>query len=99
MTRVNAEFPKTFDATGEFDAAPCMNCGTCTALCPMELTSLPRELFRYAQLGMADKIGQHAETVFSCLLCRMCEVNCPSQVKIAGNVRALRAYLNRKEGV
>jgi heterodisulfide reductase subunit C2 len=99
MTRVNAEFLKTFDDTGEFDASPCMNCGACTALCPMELTNLPREMFRYAQLGLEAKLDQHAETVFSCLLCRMCEVNCPSQVKIAGNMRALRVYFNRKDGL
>ena len=95
MPRVKPEFIRTLDPEGDSNAIACMHCGTCTALCPMGLTSLPREVMRDAVLGLEDKLQAHASTIFSCLLCRMCEENCPSKVKIAEKVRALRVYLHR----
>jgi heterodisulfide reductase subunit C len=78
-----------------FNASACMNCGVCTAICPMGLDHLPRETFRYVLLGMKDDVLAHQETVFSCLLCKLCEVNCPAGVHITENVRALRHYFDR----
>ena len=78
-----------------FNASACMNCGVCTAICPMGLDHLPREIFRYVLLGMKDEVLGHQETVFSCLLCKLCEVNCPAGVHITENVRALRHYFDR----
>ena len=78
-----------------FNASACMNCGVCTAICPMSLDHLPREIFRYVLLGMKDEVLAHQETVFSCLLCKLCEVNCPAGVHITENVRALRHYFDR----
>ena len=56
---------------GPFDAEACMNCGVCTAVCPMEIDLLPRRLFRYIELGLEDRVHEHTEAVFSCLLCRV----------------------------
>ena len=78
-----------------FNASACMNCGVCTAICPMGLDHLPREIFRYVLLGMKDEVLAHQETVFSCLLCKLCEVSCPAGVHITENVRALRHYFDR----
>jgi heterodisulfide reductase subunit C len=78
-----------------FNASACMNCGVCTAICPMGLDHLPREVFRYVLLGMRREVLSHQETVFSCLLCKLCEVNCPAGVHITENVRALRHYFDR----
>ena len=78
-----------------FNASACMNCGVCTAICPMGLDHLPREIFRYVLLGMKDEVLGHQETVFSCLLCKLCEVNCPAGGHITENVRALRHYFDR----
>jgi heterodisulfide reductase subunit C len=77
---------------GELNADACMNCGVCSAVCPMGLELLPRKLFRYVLLGMEDRLLAETETVFSCLLCKLCEVNCPADVHVAENVRALRHY-------
>ena len=94
--KVDPEFLARVHLSGEFDARLCMNCGTCTALCPVGLELLPRHLFRYALLGSREKVLGSAETIFSCLLCRMCEANCPAGVHIAENVRALRTVVNRE---
>lgn len=80
----------------DFNASACMNCGVCTAVCPMGINILPRRLFRYVMLGMEEQVLQETETVYSCLLCKQCEVNCPAGVHIAENVRAVRHHINRK---
>jgi heterodisulfide reductase subunit C len=80
----------------EFDADACMNCGVCSAVCPMGIELLPRTLFRHVLLGMEDRVLEEAEPVFSCLLCRMCEGGCPAGVHITENVRSLRHYLNQR---
>lgn len=97
MARVNPALVHEIAGNGEFDARPCVNCGTCTATCPMGLEPLPRKLFRYVLLGLEEEVKANAETIFSCLLCRMCEVNCPAEVPIAENVRTLRRHLNTKQ--
>ena len=78
---------------GSYDAEACMNCGVCTAVCPLEIDLLPRRLFRYVELGLADRVREESETVFSCLLCRACEESCPADVHITENVRVLRHWL------
>lgn len=96
MSKVNPAFIKEFKDAKSFNAVACMNCGTCTGLCPIGLNNLPREIFRYVLLGLEDKIEENMETIFTCLLCGKCEENCPADVKITENVRAIRAYLARK---
>ena len=80
----------------DFNAQACMNCGICTAVCPMGIEVLPRRLFRYVLLGMEEQVLAETESIYSCLLCKMCEVNCPAGVHIAENVRSLRHHINRK---
>lgn len=82
---------------GSYDAEACMNCGVCTAVCPLEIDLLPRRLFRYVELGLADRVREESETVWSCLLCRACEESCPADVHITENVRVLRHWLLEEE--
>ena len=83
---------------GSFEASACMNCGVCTAGCPLGLDVLPRQLFRHVLLGLEEKLLAEAETVYSCLLCGLCEANCccATETHITENVRTLRSYLNQK---
>ena len=96
MTRVDSRFIDEIKAAETFNATACMNCGVCTAVCPMGLELLPRQLFRYVVIGVEDKVLINQEVIFSCLMCKMCEQNCPAGVKIAENIRTLRGYINRK---
>ncbi|HZY92261.1 MAG TPA: 4Fe-4S dicluster domain-containing protein [Thermoplasmata archaeon] len=93
--KVDTEFLDQLQVEKGFDAQLCMNCGTCTALCPLGVELMPRRLFRYALLGNREAVLGNTEAIFSCLLCRLCEANCPAGVHIAENVRALRTVLNR----
>ena len=94
-TLVNPALATELARSDEFNADACMNCGVCSAICPMGVEVQPRKLFRYVLLGMGDHVHAATEPVFSCLLCKMCEENCPSGVHIAENVRTLRRHLNR----
>lgn len=96
MARVNSDFIDAVSQAAEFKASACMNCGVCSAVCPMGIEILPRKLFRYVLLGLEAKVIQNTEAIYSCLLCKMCEVNCPAGVQIAENVRLLRTYINKK---
>ena len=97
MIRVSSELAARMKKAEEFNAGACFHCGTCTALCPLGYEMLPRKLFREVMLGLEDKVRDSIPQIFSCLLCRMCEENCPSQVHIAENIRALRGLINRQE--
>ena len=92
---VNPGLADQLARSDEFNADACMNCGVCSAICPMGVDVEVRKLFRYVLLGMEDHVLSETEPVFSCLLCKMCEENCPAGVRIAENVRTLRHHLNR----
>jgi heterodisulfide reductase subunit C len=106
VSRVNPGFRREIAAIsvkhpdspeGEFNAEACFNCGTCTALCPLGYQIVPRKLFQDVRLGLEDKVRASIPQIFSCLLCRMCEVNCPQGVHITENMRTLRHLINRNE--
>jgi heterodisulfide reductase subunit C len=96
MAKVNPAFTAQLRASNEFNATACMNCGVCSATCPMEIELLPRKLFRYTLLGLEEKVLEHTQAIYQCLLCKMCEANCTADVHIADNVRVLRGYINQK---
>jgi heterodisulfide reductase subunit C len=96
MAKVNPAFIETVTTSDEFNATECLNCGVCTAVCPMEIELLPRKLFRYALLGLEDKVLEQTQVIYQCLLCKMCEANCTADVHIAENVRFLRGYIIRE---
>ena len=96
MTEVSTPLLGRIGKADQFDASACMNCGVCTAICPIGINILPRMLFRYALLGMEDAVFAEQETIFSCLLCRMCESTCPGDVKISENIRMMRYYINKR---
>lgn len=94
--KVDGDFLSRLHLGPEFDAQLCMNCGTCTALCPLGVEIMPRRLFRSALLGDREGVLGQSEAIFSCLLCRLCEANCPAGIHIAENVRSLRTHINRE---
>lgn len=96
MAKVNPAFIEKVKTSEEFDATACMNCGVCSAVCPVEIELLPRKLFRYTLLGLEDKVLEHTQAIYQCLLCKMCEANCMADVHIADNVKFLRAYISKE---
>lgn len=94
MAKVSPELAAKMKESGEFNAEACYHCGTCTALCPLGYKIIPRKLFHEVMLGLEDRVKENIPAIYSCLLCRMCEEYCPSEVHIAENIRYLRKYIN-----
>lgn len=94
MAQINKQMLEKLSEFGKFEARACMNCGSCTAICPMGIELMPRRLFRYVMFGLEDEVRNNTDAIFSCLLCKMCEAKCPSQVQVTENMRLLRSYIN-----
>jgi len=71
-------------------AAPCFQCGVCTAVCPLSLvrdeTVSIRKIIRQAQLGLHG----WSEELWLCTTCQWCESRCPREVDITKVILGLR---------
>jgi Fe-S oxidoreductase len=80
-------------------AAPCYQCGVCTAICPWGLVKKEpvsvRKFIREAQLGTPG----WDEAIWLCTTCKLCEDRCPRGVPIGEVILALRnlAWKDRRE--
>jgi Fe-S oxidoreductase len=80
-------------------AAPCYQCGVCTAICPWGLVKKEpvsvRKFIREAQLGTPG----WDEAIWLCTTCKLCEDRCPRGVPIGEVILALRnlAWKERRE--
>lgn len=57
---------------------PCIRCGQCAEVCPMEL--LPQQLFWYSKAGEFEK-AEHLN-LFDCIECGACSYVCPSSIPL-----------------
>ena len=93
---VSLEMRDYIVSAGAESLSTCMQCGLCTNLCPWRLVHGEvsesfniRKMQRPAHLGL-DGFDEE-EVLFACVTCGMCQVNCPREVKIIDNVRAMRS--------
>jgi len=71
----------------------CIQCGTCTGLCPWNLVRefSPRGMIRLAQFGLE---GFESEALWNCVTCNSCVQKCPRGVEIIDVIRSMRALMN-----
>lgn len=76
----------------------CMQCATCTGMCPMaqEMDYSPREVMHMAQFGFESKLAD-INTYWKCASCYACSVKCPRGIDIAKVMEALRQQTLRKD--
>lgn len=69
----------------------CMQCATCTGMCPMaaEMDFTPRKVMHLAQFGLRDKLAD-INSYWKCASCHACTVKCPRGIDIAKVMEALR---------
>lgn len=80
-------------------AAACLECGKCTAVCPLaryDGNFSPRRLVEEMVLGRPAE-AFHSPDLWSCLTCRACQERCPQGVEYCTLIRGARA-LARREG-
>lgn len=69
----------------------CMQCGTCTSVCPWNLVSpfSPRLILRQISLGLEGS----EEAVWSCVTCNTCVTRCPRGLDLIDVLRSVRALM------
>ncbi len=90
--------PPDFSAlVAETGVLNCLECGKCTASCPVarrDETFSPRRTIEKALEDLAEDI-ETDRLLWSCLTCRTCEQRCPSGVSYSEFVRGARAEAKR----
>lgn len=69
----------------------CMQCGTCTASCPMneQIDASPRAIMALIQFGQAEALDL-LNTPWVCASCHMCVVRCTRGIDLPRVMEALR---------
>ncbi len=82
---------------GGTDLLRCMQCGTCTGVCPWAPLRRysPRHVLRLASLGLE---GYEAEDIWTCVTCGHCVARCPREIDIIEVLRSVRAVLQESGG-
>jgi heterodisulfide reductase subunit C len=75
----------------------CMQCGTCSGLCPMSdrMTITPRRFVLYSKWGLQDQV-LGGNTVWLCASCHSCLVRCPRGLDLPKVMEAIRQITLRK---
>jgi ferredoxin len=92
--RVRPELRHKVAEFGGGDIDACMNCGNCTAECPLSRdgTVFPRRIIRYLQLGLEDRLRESPEP-WLCYYCGECSETCPREANPGETMMAARRWL------
>ena len=93
MVKVNPNFAKDLIGYGSPNVSICFNCGNCTAVCPLsdERDPFPRNLIRYATVGLKKKI-LGSNQMWLCSYCNDCSDTCPRDAEPGEFVMATRRW-------
>ncbi|XOF34766.1 MAG: heterodisulfide reductase-related iron-sulfur binding cluster [Candidatus Electrothrix sp. YB6] len=91
---IDQELHKELEELGARDMELCMQCGICTASCPLSegTNSFPRKIYRYIQLGLKDKLLTSPEP-WLCYYCGECNLQCPRGAEPAETMMAARRWM------
>jgi quinone-modifying oxidoreductase subunit QmoC len=97
MSKVNPKFAAELSKYGSNDFLACFNCGNCTATCSLSTkeSSFPREMIRYASLGLEDELKASLKP-WECYYCGDCSSDCPRQAEPGELMMSLRRWLTSK---
>ncbi len=85
---------RDLEKLGARDMALCMQCGQCSAKCPLSVgtDTFPRKIYRYIQLGLTQKLLSSPEP-WLCYYCGECNIDCPRGAEPAETMMAARRWL------
>ncbi len=91
---IDADLYREVAQFGAKDMETCMQCGTCSASCPLSTgtDTFPRKIYRYLQLGLRDKLLKSPEP-WLCYYCGECNLDCPRGAEPAETMMATRRWL------
>ncbi len=94
---VDQDFIERVEEISGQNIKQCMQCGTCSASCPMEegMDMSPRKVMHLTQMGLREYV-EGANTVWICASCHTCEARCPRGVDLPKVMEAIRLLTLRK---
>ncbi|MDH4049447.1 MAG: electron transport complex subunit RsxC [Gammaproteobacteria bacterium] len=75
------------------DERPCIRCGECAIVCPIELQ--PQQLFWFACSDNEKQLRAHGLT--DCIECGCCDLVCPSHIPLTADFRKAKARMREME--
>lgn len=85
--------PGLGEVTGEKQALPCIRCGVCATVCPVNL--LPQQLYWHSRAGNLDRAMEYH--LPDCIECACCDAVCPSHIPLVENFRMAKNQVAVKE--
>lgn len=94
---VDQDFIERVEEISGQNITQCMQCGTCSASCPMEkdMEMSPRKVMHLTQMGLREYV-EGANTVWICASCHTCEARCPRGIDLPKVMEAIRLLTLRK---
>ncbi|MHC4778938.1 MAG: 4Fe-4S dicluster domain-containing protein [Planctomycetota bacterium] len=91
------EFVRKLEEISGENFHKCMQCGTCTAGCPMisEMDHPPRKVILMSHFGFKEIVLQ-ANTPWLCATCNTCSVRCPRGIDLPRLMEAVRLITLRE---
>lgn len=80
-------------ASRNAQALPCIRCGACAEVCPVNL--LPQQLYWYARAREFDKVQDYH--LFDCIECGCCDYVCPSHIPLVQYYRYAKTEIWNKD--
>ena len=78
-----------FRSSFQGNELPCIRCGDCAAVCPVQLQ--PQQLFWHASADDENKLRQFGLT--DCIECGCCDLVCPSHLPLTASFRTAKARI------
>lgn len=93
-TRVEFDLLQELKAHGAVGIEKCINCGNCTAICPLSADgyAFPRNCIRMVQVGLKDRLRASLDP-WLCYYCGECSATCPRGAEPGETLMAARRWL------
>ncbi|MBN2148133.1 MAG: 4Fe-4S dicluster domain-containing protein [Anaerolineales bacterium] len=92
--RVDPNLMEELKEYGAVGVEKCINCGNCTAICPLasDEYNFPRNMIRLSQMGIKDRMISSLDP-WLCYYCGDCSDTCPQKAEPGETMMAMRRWL------